>query len=114
MHAARTAAQDVELHGQTVRHGERLILWYTSANRDKAVFADPDRFDLGRAPNDHIAFGNGEHFCLGAGLARLELGVMFEELLPRLPDIDLAGPVERLRSTFIGGIKHMPVRYAPA
>lgn len=85
MYMARTAARDVELHGQTVRQGERLILWYLSANRDKAVFADPDRFDLGRAPNAHIAFGIGEHFCLGAGLARLELGVMFEELLPRRP-----------------------------
>lgn len=110
IHMARTATRDVELHGQTVRQGERLILWYPSANRDEAVFTDPDRFDLGRAPNDHIAFGIGEHFCLGASLARLELGVMFEELLRRLPDIDLAGPVERLRSTFIGGIKHMPVR----
>jgi cholest-4-en-3-one 26-monooxygenase len=113
MHMARIATRDVELHGQQIRKGEKVLLWYPSANRDEAVFADPDRFDLGRTPNDHIAFGIGEHFCLGAGLARLELRVMFETLLARLPDIAPAGPVERLRSSFIGGIKHMPVQFAP-
>ena len=113
MHMARIATRDVELRGQRIRAGEKVLLWYPSANRDEEVFPDADRFDVGRAPNDHLAFGLGEHFCLGAGLARLELRVMFEELMRRLPDVELAGEVERLRSGFIGGIKHMPVRYAP-
>jgi cytochrome P450 len=113
-HMARVATRDTTVGGQAIREGDRLALWYPSANRDEAIFPDPERFDVGRTPNDHLAFGIGEHFCLGAGLARLELRVMFEELLRRLPDIELAGPVERLRSTFIGGIKHVPVRYAAA
>ena len=113
MHMARIATRDVELGGQRIQKGEKLLLWYPSANRDEAVFPDGDRFDVGRTPNDHIAFGIGEHFCLGAGLARLELRVIFEALGRRLPDIALAGPVERLRSSFIGGIKHMPVRFTP-
>ena len=92
--------------------GDRVVLWYPSVNRDEDVFPNPDRFDITRTPNDHLAFGIGEHFCLGAGLARLELRVMFEELLRRLPDMEHDGPVERLRSNFIGGIKHMPVRYS--
>jgi cholest-4-en-3-one 26-monooxygenase len=113
MHMARLASRDTELHGVAIRQGERLVLWYPSANRDEDVFENPDVFDIGREPNDHVAFGIGEHFCLGAGLARLELRVMFEELLRRLPDIAPDGEVERLRSTFIGGIKHMPVKYTP-
>jgi cytochrome P450 len=80
-------------------------------NRDEDVFPDSDRFDITRSPNDHLAFGIGEHFCLGAGFARLELKVMFEELFSRYPDVQLNGPPERLRSTFIGGIKHLPVKY---
>ncbi|MGD9894906.1 MAG: cytochrome P450 [Dehalococcoidia bacterium] len=111
MHMTRVATRDVRLHDTDIRAGERVCLWYPSANRDEAVFADPDTFDIARDPNDHLAFGIGEHFCLGAGFARLELKVMFEELLRRLPDIAPDGESERLRSTFIGGIKHMPVRY---
>jgi cytochrome P450 len=111
MHMARVVTRDTVLHGQPLRAGERLLLWYPSANRDAAVFPDADRFDVGRTPNEHLAFGLGEHFCLGAGLARQELRVMVEALLARLPDLALAGPVERLRSSFIGGIKHMPVRF---
>ena len=111
MHMARVVTRDTVLHGQPIRAGERVLLWYPSANRDAAVFPDADRFDVGRTPNEHIAFGLGEHFCLGAGLARQELRVMVETLLARLPDLALAGPVERLRSSFIGGIKHMPVRF---
>ena len=111
MHMARFVTRDTVLHGQPIRAGERVLMWYPSANRDAAVFPDADRFDVGRTPNEHIAFGLGEHFCLGAGLARQELRVMFETLLARLPDIALAGPVERLRSGFIGGIKHMPIRF---
>jgi cytochrome P450 len=113
LHMARIATRDVELRGQQIRAGQKVLLWYPSANRDEEVFPAADRFDIGRTPNDHIAFGLGEHFCLGAGLARLELRVMFETLLARLPDLALDGEVERLRSTFIGGIKHMPVRFTP-
>ena len=114
IHMARTAKQDVAVHGVTVAAGERVVLWYPSANRDEEVFPESDRFDVGRTPNYHLAFGIGEHVCLGLNLARLELRVMFEELLRRLPDVTLAGDVERLRSTFIGGVKHMPIRFTPA
>jgi cholest-4-en-3-one 26-monooxygenase len=90
-------------------------MWYAAANRDPAVFDDPHRFDIGRSPNEHLAFGaGGPHFCLGANLARLEIRVMFDELLDRLPDMELNGPVERLRSNFINGIKHLPVRFTPS
>ena len=109
----RTATRDVELGGQTIREGDKVVLFYASANRDEDVFPDADCFDVGRDPNEHLAFGIGPHFCLGANLARLEIMVMFEELLRRLPDIELAGPVERLRSNFINGIKRMPVRFTP-
>lgn len=109
----RTATRDVELGGKQIREGDKVVLFYASANRDEAVFENPDRFDVGRTPNEHLAFGIGPHFCLGANLARLEIKVMFEELLRRLPDIELAGPVERLRSNFINGIKRMPVRFTP-
>lgn len=110
-HMMRTATRDVVLGGQQIKAGDRVMLWYPSANRDEAVFTDPDRFDVGRTPNDHLAFGFGEHFCLGAGLARLEIRVMFEVLLARLDNISLAGEVDRLRSTFLHGIKHMPIRF---
>jgi cholest-4-en-3-one 26-monooxygenase len=109
----RTATCDTELHGQTIRAGDKLIIYYISANRDADAFSEPDRFDVGRVPNDHLAFGIGEHFCLGSSLARLEIRVMFEELLRRLPDIELAGPVDRLRSSLINGIKRMPVAFTP-
>ena len=113
MYFRRTAPADFELRGQTIREGDKVALWYISANRDEEVFDDPHRFDVGRTPNEHVAFGGGgPHFCLGANLARLEIRVMFEELLDRLPDIELAGPVERLRSNFINGIKHMPVKFS--
>jgi cholest-4-en-3-one 26-monooxygenase len=109
----RTATQDTELHGQRIREGERIALFYPSANRDETVFAEPEKFDITRRPNDHVAFGIGPHFCLGANLARLEIRVMFEELFRRLPDIELAGQPERLRSYFINGIKRMPVMFTP-
>lgn len=111
-HMMRTATRDYELRDKVIKAGDRVMLWYPSANRDEEVFADPYRFDVGRTPNEHLAFGFGEHFCLGAGLARLEIRVMFEELLARLTDIVLAGEVERLRSTFLTGIKHMPISFA--
>ncbi len=110
----RTAAKDVELRGQTIHENDKVILYYAAANRDPRVFPDPERFDVGRTPNEHVSFGVGQHFCLGASLARLEVRVMFEELLERFPDIQLAGPVARLRSNFVNGVKRMPVRYTPA
>lgn len=110
-HMMRYVTRDVELHGQSLRAGERVLLWYPSANRDEDVFPNANTFDVGRTPNEHIAFGIGEHFCLGAGFARVELRVMFETLLARFATIEPAGDVERLRSSFIGGIKHMPVRF---
>lgn len=109
-HMARTATADAEIRGQRIRAGDRLLMWYPSANRDEEVFEDPYRFDITRTPNEHLAFGIGEHFCLGAGFARRELKVMFEELFRRFPDIELAGEPERLRSNFINGTKHLPVR----
>jgi len=112
-HMMRMAAADVRIRGQKIRAGDRLVLWNASANRDEAQFPDPDGFDVRRNPNEHLAFGYGEHFCLGANLARLEMRVMFQELIRRIPDIEMAGPVERLRSNFVAGIKHMPVRFTP-
>ncbi len=89
-------------------------MWHVSANRDEEVFADPFEFDIRRTPNDHVGFGGGgAHFCLGANLARMELRLIFEEIATRLGDMALAGDVERLRSNFIGGIKHMPVSFTP-
>ena len=110
----RTATRDTELGGQAVREGEKIALYYGSGNRDEDMFTDPDTFNVSRDPNPHLAFGaGGPHFCLGVSLARLEIRIMFEELLRRLPDIELAGPVSRLRSNFIAGIKHMPVTFTP-
>ncbi|MGH7291381.1 MAG: cytochrome P450, partial [Myxococcota bacterium] len=112
----RTATRDAELRGQKIRAGDKLLLLYGSANRDERVFADPDRLDVTRDPNDHVAFGGyGSHFCLGASLARLELRVMFEELLARLPDMEIASdePLPLRPSNFIVGIEHMPVRFTP-
>jgi cholest-4-en-3-one 26-monooxygenase len=112
-HFRRTASRDTELRGQRIRAGEKVTLWYPSANRDETVFPNPDTFDVGRSPNEHLAFGVGEHFCLGASLARLELVIMFEEILRRIPDIALDGPPRRLRSNFVNGVKEMRVRFTP-
>ena len=115
MHFRRTAARATEIAGQPIREGDKVVIWYISANRDETVFPDPHLFDVERSPNEHVAFGGGgPHFCLGANLARLEIRVLFQEVLRRLPDVELAGPVERLRSNFINGIKHMPVTFSPA
>ena len=114
MHFRRTATRDVEMHGQTIKQGDKVVLWYIAANRDPKMFPEPHRFDVGRSPNEHIGFGTGgPHFCLGANLARLEIRIMFEELLKRVPDIEPAGPAAHLRSNFINGIKHLPVKFAP-
>jgi cholest-4-en-3-one 26-monooxygenase len=110
----RTATRDVELRGQTIRAGDRVVLWYASANRDAEVFTDPFQFDPDRAPNDHVTFGGGgPHFCLGANLARMELRLIFTELITRLRGVEFDGQVEMLRSNFVGSIKHMPVRWDP-
>jgi cytochrome P450 len=111
MHFRRTATRDVELSGTKIRAGDKVVVWYVSANRDERQFPEPFTFDLRRDPNEHVAFGlHGPHLCLGAWLARLEIRVTFEELLPRLADIEVIGPAERLRSNFISGVKHLPVR----
>jgi cytochrome P450 family 142 subfamily A polypeptide 1 len=109
---SRTLTRDVELRGQTLREGQKLLLLYPSGNRDEQVFEQPFRFDVRRRPNDHLAFGGyGAHFCLGSALARLELRVMFEELLARLPTLRLVSdaPLPRRNSNFITGIEQMPV-----
>ena len=110
----RTATADTVLGGQSIAGGEKIVLWYPSANRDEKQFPNADSFDIGRTPNNHVAFGaGGPHFCLGASLARLEIKVMFEELAKRIPDIHQTGPAERLRMNLIDGIKHLPVAYEP-
>jgi cytochrome P450 family 142 subfamily A polypeptide 1 len=114
---ARTATRDVELAGATIKEGQELLLLYPSANRDEAVFDDPDRFDISRNPNPHVAFGFGAHFCLGNQLARLELKVMFERLLARLPDIHLVSErdaLPRRPANFISGFEAMPVAFTPS
>ncbi len=113
IHFRRTATEDTVLHGKRIKAGDKVILWYPSANRDEEIFEEPDRFDIRRYPNEHLAFGVGEHFCLGASLARLQLNTIFRELLTRLPDIEVVGPVRYLRSNFIDGIKEMRVRFTP-
>ena len=112
---ARTATRDVELHGETVRKGQKLLLLYPSANRDEAVFVDPETFDISRSPNEHVAFGFGSHFCLGNRLARMELQVMFSALLDRLPDLALADPGEppKRPANFVSGYETMPVTFTP-
>jgi cytochrome P450 len=110
-HFRRTATRDVDLRGQHIKAGDKVVTWFTSANRDEEAFPDPYTFDVSRLPNDHVTFGpGGPHFCLGAHLARLETKILFQELLPRLRSIELAGPVERIRSNFVNGIKRMPVK----
>ena len=115
-HFRRTATADTEIHGQEIKAGDKVVMWHTSADRDETVFEDPYRFDIERAnAGEHIAFGGGgQHFCLGANLARMELKLIFQEILERIPDMQLAGDVEILRSNFIGGVKHLPVTYTPS
>ena len=111
----RTATKDTELRGVPVQKGDRVAMFYPSANRDEAHFADPDRFDVTRKPNPHIAFGGGGmHFCLGANLARVEAAALVPEVLSRMKNLELAGPVERMPSTLINGIHSMPVRFTPS
>ncbi len=115
MYFRRNCTRDIELRGRTIRAGDKISMWYASANRDEDHFDDPFRFDITRHPNPHIAFGGGgPHFCLGAQLARMEIQVLFEELVARVSRVEALGPPERLRSNFIGGIKHLPVRFHTA
>ncbi len=115
MNFRRQATSDLVLGGQRIREGDKVVFFHIAANRDPDVFVDPHSFDIARNPNPHMAFGGGgPHFCLGANLARMEIGVMFEHLLDRMPDIALDGRVERLQSAFISGVKHLPVAFTPS
>ena len=107
----RTAAEDTTVRGVPIAAGESVLLSYVSGNRDEDIFDDPFRFDVGRDPNKHLAFGYGVHFCLGAALARMEVNSFFTELLPRVKSIELTGTAEFVATTFVGGLKHLPVRY---
>ena len=113
IHFRRTATRDIELRGARIRAGDKVVVYYPAANRDPQVFADPDVFDVGRSPNDHVSFGFGPHVCLGAGFARLQLSHLLSEVLARMPEMEQAGPVERMQSNFIAGIKRLPVRFRP-
>ncbi len=111
---ARTATQDTELRGRKIKQGEKILLMYPSANRDADVFADPDAFKVDRDPNPHVAFGIGNHFCLGANLARMEIRVMLEEILNRMPDMEYAdGPPKTHPSLLVRSFTHMPVKFTP-
>jgi cholest-4-en-3-one 26-monooxygenase len=115
MYFRRNCMADSEIRGQAIKAGDKLTIWYTSANRDEEVFDDPFRFDIRRDPNPHIGFGGGgPHFCLGANLARMEIRMLFEELAKRVPRITAVGEPDRLRSNFIAGIKHLPVEFDAA
>ncbi|MGV0784660.1 cytochrome P450 [Mycolicibacterium sp. XJ775] len=112
---ARTATKDTELRGVRIAEGERVAMFFPSANRDETRFGDPDRLDIGRDPNPHLAFGGGgTHFCLGANLARVEAAAIFPEILYRMKDLEVSGPVERVRSNLMNGIHSMPVRFSAA
>ena len=110
-HFRRTVTKDVELHGQTIKSGEKIVTWFASGNRDSQIFENADKFDVTRNPNEHMTFGRGgTHMCLGNALARIELRVMFEDLISRIDSMELTGSVDYLRSNFVHGIKRMPVR----
>jgi cholest-4-en-3-one 26-monooxygenase len=111
----RTATRETQIRGVPIAEGDKVVLYYASANRDEDVFENPHRFDVGRTPNDHVTFGGGgEHYCLGASLARAEIRATMRQLVDRLPDIQLAGPVDRLHSDFVNGVKKMPITFTPA
>lgn len=110
-HFMRTATEDYTIRGTTIKKGESVLLSYPSANRDEEVFDRPDEFDITRSPNKHLAFGFGVHYCLGAMLARMEIKAILTELIPRLRTIELAGEPSLMKTTFVGGLKHLPVRY---
>jgi cholest-4-en-3-one 26-monooxygenase len=109
----RTATRDTTLAGRPIREGDKVVVFFGSANRDEAVFPDPDRFDAARSPNEHIAFGYGTHYCLGAPLARLECKHLLREVLAELPDLERAGPLIASRTNFIRSVRHLPIRFGP-
>jgi len=111
IHFCRTASEDVELRGRKIKKGQHLGLFYPSANRDEDVFEDPFSFRVDRYPNRHLGYGVGEHFCLGAHVARLELEFAYKYLLPRIEEIELAAPIARLHSSLVGGVKRLPIKY---
>ena len=115
MHFRRTATADTELGGRSIRAGDKVVIWFVSADYDTDQFPDPFTFDIHRTPNQHVAFGlMSPHLCLGAQLARMEIKILFEELLPRLADVRIDGDIARLRSNFIAGIKRLPIRISLA
>lgn len=115
MYFRRNVTRDTEVRGQKFREGDRVTIWYISANRDEDVFENPFSFNIKRDPNEHVAFGGGgPHFCLGANLARMEMNIMFEEIVRRIDSVEQIGQVKRLRSNFVNGIKHLPVRLSRA
>ncbi|MFP6655220.1 MAG: cytochrome P450, partial [Myxococcota bacterium] len=111
IHFSRTATRDYSLRDKIIREGESVALFYPSANRDEEVFDHPFEFRIDRKPNRHLGFGVGEHFCLGAHLARLEMQVAYRHLLPRIEEIELVGPIDRLHSGLVGGVKRLPIHY---
>ena len=114
IHFRRTATEDVEIRGTTIKEGDKVVLWYNSANRDEDYWDEPYKFDVTRTPNEHVGFGaGGPHFCLGANLARREMRVMLTELFKRLPDIEATGEPQMLQSPFIHGIKHLTAEFTP-
>ncbi len=113
MNFRRTATRDVALGGVDISAGDKVVVYFASANRDDSVFDDPDRFDVSRTPGDDLVFGYGPHFCLGSHLAACQMNALFDAVLDQLGQVQLAGPVERLRSNFQNGVKHLPVRWTP-
>lgn len=109
LHFRRTATRDTELCGQQIRKGDKVVIWYSAANRDEDVFVDPNRFDIERSPNDHIAFGYGPHFCLGQALARMQLKIALGESVRRMPELRVDGAIERIRSNWFNGMKRLPL-----
>ncbi len=111
MRFRRTATTDTVLGGQEIRAGDKVVVWFSSGNRDERVFADPDRFDVTRTPNDHLGFGHGPHYCIGAHLAKVQMRALFTAVFDRLGEVEQAGEVVRLRSNFQHGVKHLPIRW---
>ena len=109
-HFRRTATKDVEMHGKQIKKGDKVVMWFAAGNRDASKFENPYQLDLTRFPNDHMTFGKGPHSCLGANLARMEIRILFEELLPRIGSIEQTGEIDRVRSNFVNGVKRFPVR----
>jgi cytochrome P450 len=110
-HFMRTATEDYAIGGVTIKKGESVLLSYPSANRDETVFENPNKFDITRSPNKHLSFGFGVHYCLGAMLARMEIKAVLTELIPRLKSVQLAGEPSLMKTTFVGGLKHLPITY---